>query len=334
MWLDGYGVSDIFRDSQVNLTRRRIRRWVQRFRERHGKVPDEELVQDEPRSGRPSKVTPRVRRLILNRMEDRIEHRSLRETSTWLAERGVNVGKDAIGDALARENPPVRAYKRKKVPRLNTSQKKKRVKFARERKGHDWQKTLFTDEKDFELFAPSNPQNNRYWTRYPSRVPPRQLVRQGAKVSVWGGISSRRKTELLFYEGRLGAKEYQNILKEAKPSMERCFQRQNWTFLHDGASAHKAKSTNKWLSENVPDHITSGPTGEWPANSPDLNPIENIWGIMAGKLERDPPQTAAALKRRVTEAWEDIPVRTLKHIKGMPNRMKAVIEAKGESIGK
>ena len=48
------------------------------------------------------------------------------------------------------------------------------------------------------------------------------------------------------------------------------FGHEDWCFQYDGASAHKPKSTNKWLEEHVPEHITSGPNGDWPANSPDL----------------------------------------------------------------
>ena len=98
-----------------------------------------------------------------------------------------------------------------------------------------------------------------------------ELVQKASQVRVWGGISIDGKTDLIIYEGSLGAKKYVEILEKAKPSMK---PRQNWTFLH--TSGHKAKLTNEWLDQNVPNHITSGPTGEWPANSPDLNPMERL----------------------------------------------------------
>ena len=109
----------------------------------------------------------------------------------------------------------------------------------------------------------------------------------------------------------------------------------NWTYQHDGASAHKAKSVNKWLEENVPAHNTSGPTGEWPANSCDITWIENVWGIMEAPLDENPPQTIRQLKLRLKKVWDEFdPGLLTKMAKGMKQRLKDVIAKKGGCIGK
>lgn len=138
-------------------------------------------------------------------------------------------------------------------------------------------KTLITDEKDFNLFAATNPQNDRVWATDPSKVPPVELVKHASGVKVWAGVSATGKTRLHFYTGTISATQYLKILNKAKKEMHACFEDEDdWTFQHDGASAHKAKKTNKWLEENVPNFIASGPFGEWPAQSPDLSIIENV----------------------------------------------------------
>ena len=81
--------------------------------------------------------------------------------------------------------------------------------------------------------------------------------------------------------------------------------------------------------------MTSGPSGVWPANSPDLNWIENIWGIMAARLEdyESAPDSVEEFKRRVISEWDSISVATLKKCAAsMPDRLRMVIKQKGEAL--
>ena len=109
----------------------------------------------------------------------------------------------------------------------------------------------------------------------------------------------------------------------------------SWTFVHDGASAHKAKLTNEWLEEHVPNHITSGPTGDWPAKSADLNAtIEHVWGYMDGKLEKNRPKTINTMKRRLKQLWGKLDQDTISKQAGrMKKRLKSIISSRGEWTG-
>ncbi len=69
---------------------------------------------------------------------------------------------------------------------------------------------------------------------------------------------------------------------------------------------------------------------DWPANSPDLNPIENLWGIVKRKMRDTRPNNADDLKATVKETWASIPPQQChKLITSMPRRIEAVIKAKG-----
>ena len=95
-------------------------------------------------------------------------------------------------------------------------------------------------------------------------------------------------------------------------------------FQHDLAPAHSAKTTGKWFTDHG---IT---VLNWPANSPDLHPIENLWDIVKRKLRVTRPNTVDELKAAIEASWASItPQQCHRLIASMPRRIEAVISAKG-----
>uniref|UniRef100_A0A8C2FU98 Tc1-like transposase DDE domain-containing protein n=1 Tax=Cyprinus carpio TaxID=7962 RepID=A0A8C2FU98_CYPCA len=98
----------------------------------------------------------------------------------------------------------------------------------------------------------------------------------------------------------------------------------SFVFQHDLAPAHSAKTTGKWFTDHG---IT---VLNWPANSPDLNPIENLWDIVKRKLRDARPNTLDELKAAIEASWASItPQQCHRLIASMPRRIEAVIFAKG-----
>lgn len=64
--------------------------------------------------------------------------------------------------------------------------------------------------------------------------------------------------------------------------------------------------------------------------SPDMNPIENLWAILDKRVQHRKPRNREELLECLTDAWNNIPVDMLRTLaRSMPNRLRAVIVSEG-----
>ncbi len=144
-------------------------------------------------------------------------------------------------------------------------------------------------------------------------------------VMIWGAMSSADVGPLCFLKTNITKPVYQEILEHFMlPSADQLFKDADFIFQQDLAPAHTAKSTKSWLNDHGVGVL------DWPANSPDLNPIENQWGIVKRKMRNKRPKNADKRKATVKETWASIPPQQChKLITSTPRRIEAVIKAKG-----
>ncbi len=139
-------------------------------------------------------------------------------------------------------------------------------------------------------------------------------------VMIWGAMSSAGFGPLCFLKTNVTAPVYQDIFEHLSPT---CFLLlTNFIFQLDLAPAHTAKSTKSLLNDHGVGVL------DWPANSPDLNPTENLWGNVKRKMRNKRPKNADELKATVKETWASIPPQQChKLITSMPRQIKAVFKA-------
>lgn len=214
-------------------------------------------------------------------------------------------------------------------PLLNKRQRQKRLTWAKQKKNWtvaQWSKVLFSDES--KCCISFGNQGVRVWRKRGEAQSPSCLkssVKFPQSVMVWGAMSSAGVGSLCFIKSKVNAVVYQEILEHFMlPSADKLYGENNFIFQHDLAPAHSAKTTASWFADH---NIT---VLDWPANSPDLNPIENLWGITKKRVRDTCCKNAEELKAALKETWASItPQQCNRLITSMPRRIDAVIRAKG-----
>ncbi len=127
---------------------------------------------------------------------------------------------------------------------------------------------------------------------------------------IWGAMSSAGVGPLCFLKTNVTAPVYQEILEHFMlPSADQLFKYADFIFQKDLAPAHTAKSTKSWLNDHGVGVL------DWPANSPDVNPIENL-----GSRDSNPqPWVTKGFKANALSTRPQLPNRCFFKIKNYLN---------------
>ncbi len=140
---------------------------------------------------------------------------------------------------------------------------------------------------------------------------------------MWGCMSAAGVGELHFIDGIMNSQMYCSILKEKMlPSLRALGHRA--LFQHDNDPKHTSKATIGFLKKNRVKVI------QWLSMSPDLNPIEHLWGILKRQVEHHSPSSIQSLKEVILEEWKKIDLAKCRQlVHSMPRILGAVIKNHG-----
>lgn len=256
---------------------------------------------------------------------------------------GLNVSVNSLRRAFEKEGYHRRAAQKK--PFLSQLQKTNWLEFAQSKlewDEEDWYNIFWTDECYIwmgELRGTVHVTRIKDESFHEDCLLPHFVKKDS--FMIWGGIlESTEERFLIIWDkknwGSIKATAYINHILEpvVKPFLhhqyEQILSRQtlsSWIiFMDDTAPAHRAKITQEFKKKNFFRILN------WSSNSPDLNPIENIWNLLKNRLQaREPrPQEIEEIKKAVVEEWNAIIIEEIrKYVDSMPKRIQEVISSNG-----
>lgn len=144
---------------------------------------------------------------------------------------------------------------------------------------------------------------------------------------VWGAFTKGGTLNLAFPTTRMNTREYLDVLESRLLPFLNENNQNRFIFQQDNARIHVSREAMAFFRDENIDLL------EWPACSPDMNPIENLWGVVVRRLYQDNKQYATVneLKHSLEEVWRNLePEILVNFVNSMRSRVFELIRKNGK----
>ena len=321
LFWQGYKVSVIIEylvlEDGIQCTKQGVRLFLKRYRQY-------KTIARKPGSGLPPKLTPALQKLIEDEMQKNDETTAT-QLQAMLASRSVYV---SLATIVRNRLQLGWTYRGSAYCQLIRQQNKvKRLNWARAHINDDFTNVVWTDETSVQIET-----HKRLCYRKEGQKPrTKPRPKHPTKVHVWAGISRLGATQVCIFEGIMDASLDCEILKSTLiPFLEEKFPPPSFhRFMQDNDPKHTSKAAKEFFAR---ENINWWPT---PPESPDMNPIENLWHELKEDIRSTvKPTTKRELINGIVQFWHKVDAfKCCRYIDHLQKVLPRAIEVAGEPTG-
>ena len=317
----GYKISSIVEhlvlEDSIIVSKQSVRLFLKRYSDR-GTIARKEG------SGLPPKLSPAALEVIDTAMKEDDELTAT-QLQSKLAAKGIYVSLTTI---LRNRKQLGWVYRGSAYCQLiRNVNKEKRLEWARANLLDTFENVIWSDESTIQLDT-----HRRFCCRKEGEKPRlKPCAKHPIKVHVWAGISKKGPTPICIFEGKMDAPLYCEILRKTfLPFLQNKFPEPNsHRFMQDNDPKHCSRHAQKFYDEVGINWWRT------PPESPDINPIENLWHELKEYLRREiKPRTKQELIDGIATFWTTVDAhKCSKYIGHLRKVIPKVIEMGGDATG-